>query len=62
MFNRGTDTSTVLTGIDAKVKDQRKLQAPGRLAAREWLSVRAARQWRRHRELILTVLAFHVPR
>ena len=61
VFNRGTDTSTVLTGIDATVKAhanfKRSLNWPHESGFRNVLHSKGDT----NRELILTVLVFHVP-
>lgn len=62
VFNRGTETSTVLTGIDATVKDhanfKRQVNWPHESGFRYVLHANGDA----NRELILTVLVFHVPR
>ena len=62
MFNRGTETSTVLTGIDAAVKAhpnfKRAVNWPHESGFRYVLHANGDA----NRELILTVLVFHVPR
>ena len=61
VFNRGTDTSTVLTGIDASVKAhanfKRAINWPHESGFRYVLHSKGDT----NRELILTVLVFHVP-
>ena len=61
VFNRGTDTSTVLTGIDATVKAhanfKRAVNWPHESGFRYVLHSKGDT----NRELILTVLVFHVP-
>lgn len=61
VFNRGTDTSTVLTGIDATVKAhgnfKRAVAWPHESGFRYVLHSNGDK----NRELILTVLVFHVP-
>lgn len=62
VFNRGTDTSTVLAGIDATVNAhtnlKRALNWPHDSGFRYVLHVNGDK----NRELILTVLVFHVPK
>ena len=62
VFNRGTDTSTVLSGIDATIKGhanfKRALNWPHESGFRCVLHGSGDK----NRELILTVLLFHVPR
>lgn len=62
VFNRGTDTSTVLSGIDATVKAHANFKR-----AVNWTHETGFRYILRskddaNRELILTVLVFHVPK
>jgi hypothetical protein len=62
VFNSGTETSTVLAGIDATVKAHANFKRPV-----EWLHESGFRyvlhsKGDTNRELILTVLVFHVPR
>jgi hypothetical protein len=61
VFNRGTDTSTVLEGVDAAAKAhsnfKRALDWPHESAVRYVLHANGDA----NRELILTVLVFHVP-
>lgn len=61
VFNRGTETSTVLAGIDATVKAhanfKRTVNWPHESGFRYVLHVNGDR----NRELIVTVLVFHVP-
>lgn len=61
VFNRGTETSTVLTGIDTTVKGhsnfKRAVKWPHESGFRYVLHVNGDR----NRELIVTVLVFHVP-
>lgn len=62
VFNRATETSTVLTGIDATVKAhanfKRHVNWPHESGFRYVLHANGDS----NRELILTVLVFHVPR
>lgn len=62
VFNRGTETSTVLTGIDATVKAhanfKRQVTWPHESGFRYVLHASGDT----NRELLLTVLVFHVPR
>lgn len=62
VFNRGTETSTVLTGIDATAKDhtnfKRQLNWPHESGFRYVLHANGDA----NRELTVTVLVFHVPR
>jgi hypothetical protein len=62
VFNRGTETVTVLAGVDATVKAhatfKRALTWPHESGFRYVLHSVGDR----NRELILTVLVFHVPR
>lgn len=61
VFNRGVDTSTVLTGIDATAKAhpnfKRQINWPHESGFRYVLSSKGDA----NREIILTVLVFHVP-
>jgi hypothetical protein len=61
VFNRGTDTSTVLKGVDATAKAhanfQRVVDWPHESGFRYVLHANGDA----NRELILTVLVFHVP-
>ena len=62
LFNRGTETSTVLSGVDATVKAhasfKRTIAWPHESGFRYVLHARGDT----NRELILTVLIFHVPK
>ena len=61
VFNRGTETSTVLTGIDAVAKAhgnfKRAVTWPHESGVRYVLHTSGDK----NRELVLTVLVFHVP-
>lgn len=62
VFNRGTDTSTVLSGIDTAVKDHRNFKRalawPHESGFRYVLHANGDV----NREQIVTILVFHVPR
>lgn len=61
VFNRGTDTSTVLSGIDATVKAHAGFKRSGNWRHESGFRYIISSPGDSNRELILTVLVFHVP-
>ncbi|MDM0082874.1 hypothetical protein QTI17_19970 [Variovorax sp. J31P179] len=62
VFNRGTDTSTVLTGIDAAVKAHPNFKRPVSWPHESGFRYVLHSKGDTNRELTLTVLVFHVPK
>ncbi len=61
VFNRGTETSTVLTGIDAVAKAHGNFKRAGNWPHESGFRYVLHSNGDKNRELILTVLVFHVP-
>lgn len=62
VFNRGTDTSTVLSGIDTTVKSHVNYKRPVEWPHESGFRYVLHSKGDSNRELILTVLVFHVPK
>ena len=62
VFNRGVDTSTVLAGIDATVKAHANFKRPVEWPHESGFRYVLHSKGDTNRELILTVLVFHVPK
>lgn len=62
VFNRGTDTSTVLSGIDAIAKSHTNFKRPVDWAHGSGFRYILHSKGDTNRELILTVLVFHIPK
>ncbi|MGJ7566593.1 hypothetical protein ACSFBM_22295 [Variovorax sp. GB1R11] len=61
VFNRGVDTSTVLTGVDATMKQHPNFKRPVNWPHESGFRYVLSSKGDANRELILTVLVFHVP-
>ena len=62
VFNRGTDTSTVLSGIDAMTKSHGNFKRPMSWSHESGFRYVFHGKDDKNRELIITVLVFHVPK
>lgn len=61
VFNRGTETSTVLAGIDATMKGHTNFKRPVKWSHESGFRYVLHVNGDKNRELIVTVLVFHVP-